>query len=576
MTTVEDLEKHILDKYDIVQLLGKGAYGVVFRAVDRSSKQEVAIKKVFDAFHNSTDAQRTYREVVFLNQLKGHDSIVKLLGVIEAKNPNDLYLVFEFMETDLHAVIRGDILEDIHKQYIVYQILKGLKYIHSADIIHRDLKPSNILLNSDCLVKIADFGLARSVASEEEDGQPILTEYIATRWYRAPEIVLGSQNYSKAVDMWSVGCILAEMIVGRAIFPGKSTLNQIEMILELLGRPTPEEVASLDSPLAANLLSGINVQKKKSFTSMFSKAGKEALDLLRKMLAFSPADRITVEEALNHSYLKPFHTPSEETSCPHKAKTPLNDNIKLSKGEYKRALSKMIESETRSTPKQEKRSRSRPQIIDNPQSNPQSTYTTKQSGMDNRKSVDIEERRKMINPKDAQQNHHGEKSIHKDQSRVKHQEKKQDDDYSQYQQKTTTKSPLMYTGGYSNTFKQTNIEERANSKFTESNNLRERSQNRQSDNLTDSRIRKPSASKGGNSQNDNHQLQKVPSNYFGYKNNEFSENEPHAKFFHKPKDNYSQYLGNNNNNENLFNQRSSYYTQASRSKSNSRSQTLKN
>ena len=338
MTSVEDLEKHILEKYDIVQLLGKGAYGVVFRGVDRATKQEVAIKKVFDAFHNSTDAQRTYREVVFLNQLKGHDSIVKLLDVIEAKNPNDLYLVFEFLETDLHAVIRGDILEEIHRQFVTYQILKGLKYIHSADIIHRDLKPSNILLNSDCVVKIADFGLARSVICDVDEAAQILTEYIATRWYRAPEIVLGSQKYTKAIDVWSVGCIMAEMIIGRALFPGKSTLNQVELIIELLGRPSPEDIQSLDSPLAQNLLAGINTQKKKSFTTMFAKAGKDALDLIRRMLCFNPSHRITVEEALTHPYLKSFHSPTEEVMCKSKAKTPLDDNVKLSKAEYKKAL----------------------------------------------------------------------------------------------------------------------------------------------------------------------------------------------------------------------------------------------
>jgi mitogen-activated protein kinase 15 len=191
---------------------------------------------VFDAFHNSTDAQRTYREVIFLNQLKGHDSIVKLLTVIEAKNPNDIYLVFEFMETDLHAVVRGNILEDIHKQFIIYQVLKGLKYIHSASIIHRDLKPANILLNSDCTLKIADFGLARLLTSSEDEAAQILTEYIATRWYRAPEIVLGSQKYTRAIDVWSVGCIMAEMIMGKPLFPGKSTINQIEMIIDLVGK----------------------------------------------------------------------------------------------------------------------------------------------------------------------------------------------------------------------------------------------------------------------------------------------------------------------------------------------------
>jgi len=185
----------------------------------------VALKKVFDAFHNATDSQRTYREVMFLQQLH-HPNIIHLMNIIKAENNKDLYMVFEFMETDLHNVIRANILQEIHKQYIVYQLLKSLKYVHSAELIHRDLKPSNILLNSECLIKLADFGLARSLLGKEEDSsQATLTEYVATRWYRAPEILLGSTKYSKAVDMWSVGCILAELVIGKPLFPGTSTLN---------------------------------------------------------------------------------------------------------------------------------------------------------------------------------------------------------------------------------------------------------------------------------------------------------------------------------------------------------------
>jgi len=205
-------------------------------------------------------------------------------------------MVFDFMETDLHAVIRAGILEEIHKKYIIYQILKAIKYIHSGDLIHRDLKPSNILLNSECLVKLADFGLARSVAINENDGcDPILTEYVATRWYRAPEILLGSTKYTKAVDMWSIGCIIGEMIVGKAIFPGTSTLNQIERLLELTGKPKTEDVEALESQLSWNILSSINVTKRKSFHQLFVGASEECLDLIKKLLVFNPKSRYTIE-----------------------------------------------------------------------------------------------------------------------------------------------------------------------------------------------------------------------------------------------------------------------------------------
>ena len=191
----DEVEQHVLEKYELIQKLGKGAYGIVWKAMDKKYKQIVALKKVFDAFHNATDSQRTYREVMFLQELNGHENIIRLRNIIRAENNKDLYLVFDFMETDLHHVIRANILEEIHKQYVIYQILKALKYIHSAELIHRDLKPSNVLINSECHVKVADFGLARSVAQIADDGKGVLTDYVATRWYRAPEILLGSKKY---------------------------------------------------------------------------------------------------------------------------------------------------------------------------------------------------------------------------------------------------------------------------------------------------------------------------------------------------------------------------------------------
>ena len=138
---------HVLKKYDIVQKLGKGAYGIVWKAIYRKSGQTIALKKIFDAFQNATDAQRTFREIMFLQEMTSHENIIRLLNVIKATNDKDMYLVFEYMETDLHAVIRANILQDIHEQFIMYQLVKALKYMHSAALLHRDVKPSNLLLN---------------------------------------------------------------------------------------------------------------------------------------------------------------------------------------------------------------------------------------------------------------------------------------------------------------------------------------------------------------------------------------------------------------------------------------------
>lgn len=255
----------------------------------------MALKKNFDAFQNATDAQRTFREIIFLQELSGHENIIRLQNVIRAENDRDIYLVFDFMDTDLHAVIRANILEDIHKQYIIYQVLKCLKFMHSANLLHRDLKPSNLLLNSECHVKVADFGLARSLDTKEPDQTPILTDYVATRWYRAPEILLGSNKYTKGVDMWSLGCILAELLLGKPVFPGTSTLNQLDRVMELIGRPSQDDIDAIDCPLAQTMLESLPPTKAKRLRDVFPTASDDALDLLKNLLQFNPHKRLTAE-----------------------------------------------------------------------------------------------------------------------------------------------------------------------------------------------------------------------------------------------------------------------------------------
>ena len=335
----EEIESHILKRYELLKKQGKGAYGVVYKAMDKKTKEIVALKKNFDAFQNVTDSKRTYREITLLQELNGHDNIIKLLNVIKAENEKDIYLIFEFMETDLHTVIRSNILEPIHKQFVMYQLLKALKFIHSAGIVHRDLKPSNVLINSDACIKVCDFGLARSVMSLTGK-DIIMTDYVATRWYRAPEVLLGSTKYNSQADMWSVGCIFGELLNGKPMFPGTSTLNQLNKILEVTGKPNKEDILSIQSELAQNMLENINNIKQKNLKNLFPKATAIELDLLGRLLQFNPNKRINVLEALEHPYVADFHEQYAESEipCEKPIKLDINDKTKYTVKEYKQKL----------------------------------------------------------------------------------------------------------------------------------------------------------------------------------------------------------------------------------------------
>uniref|UniRef100_A0A8C7IPU5 Mitogen-activated protein kinase n=1 Tax=Oncorhynchus kisutch TaxID=8019 RepID=A0A8C7IPU5_ONCKI len=255
-------------RYVNLSYIGEGAYGMVCSAHDGMTDSRVAIKKI-SPFEHQTYCQRTLREIKILLRFR-HENIIGINDILRARRiecMRDVYIVQDLMETDLYKLLKTQMLSNDHTCYFLYQILRGLKYIHSANVLHRDLKPSNLLINTTCDLKICDFGLAR-IADPEHDHTGFLTEYVATRWYRAPEIMLNSKGYSKSIDIWSVGCILAEMLSNRPIFPGKHYLDQLNHIL--------------------------------------------ALDLLGRMLTFNPIKRITVEEALAHPYLEQYYDPTDE------------------------------------------------------------------------------------------------------------------------------------------------------------------------------------------------------------------------------------------------------------------------
>ncbi|TRY60110.1 hypothetical protein DNTS_012010 [Danionella cerebrum] len=278
------------------------------QSVDEKTGFKVAVKKLSRPFQSIIHAKRTYRELRLLKHMK-HENVIGLLDVFTPATSleefNDVYLVTHLMGADLNNIVKCQKLTDDHVQFLIYQILRGLKYIHSADIIHRDLKPSNLAVNEDCELKILDFGLARHTDDE-------MTGYVATRWYRAPEIMLNWMHYNMTVDIWSVGCIMAELLTGRTLFPGTDHINQLQQIMRLTGTPPASLTSRMPSHEARTYISSLPQMPKRNFADVFIGANPQAVDLLEKMLVLDTDKRITAAEALAHPYFAQYHDPDDE------------------------------------------------------------------------------------------------------------------------------------------------------------------------------------------------------------------------------------------------------------------------
>jgi mitogen-activated protein kinase 1/3 len=293
--------------------IGRGAYGIVCAATNTETGEEVAIKKIGNAFDNIIDAKRTLREIKLLKHMD-HENVIAVKDIIkppQRENFNDVYIVYELMDTDLHQIIRSNQpLTDDHCRFFLYQLLRGLKYVHSANVLHRDLKPSNLLLNANCDLKLGDFGLARTKSETD-----FMTEYVVTRWYRAPELLLNCSEYTAAIDIWSVGCILGETMTREPLFPGKDYVHQLRLITELIGSPDDSSLGFLRSDNARRYVRQLPQYPRQNFAARFPNMSAGAVDLLEKMLVFDPSRRITVDEALCHPYLAPLHDINEEPVC---------------------------------------------------------------------------------------------------------------------------------------------------------------------------------------------------------------------------------------------------------------------
>ncbi|RLV63219.1 hypothetical protein DV515_00018494, partial [Chloebia gouldiae] len=226
------------------------------------------------------------------------------------------YVVLDLMESDLHQIIHSaQPLTLEHVRYFLYQLLRGLKYIHSANVLHRDLKPSNLLVNENCELKIGDFGMARGLGADPRQAKAFLTEYVATRWYRAPELLLSLHRYTRAIDMWSVGCIFAEMLGRRQLFPGRNYVHQLQLIMAVLGTPPPGVMAAIGAERVRAYVQSLPPRPPVPWESLFGEAEPAALALLGRMLRFDPRERVGVAEALRHPFLAKYHDPEDEPEC---------------------------------------------------------------------------------------------------------------------------------------------------------------------------------------------------------------------------------------------------------------------
>ncbi|KAK5835080.1 Mitogen-activated protein kinase 20 [Gossypium arboreum] len=305
-------------RFKIQEVIGKGSYGVVCSAIDTHTGEKVAIKKIHDIFEHISDAARILREIKLLRLLR-HPDIVEIKHIMlppSRRDFKDIYVVFELMESDLHQVIKAnDDLTREHYQFFLYQLLRALKYIHTANVYHRDLKPKNILANANCKLKICDFGLAR-VAFNDTPMTIFWTDYVATRWYRAPELC-GSffSKYTPAIDIWSIGCIFAEVLTGKPLFPGKNVVHQLDLMTDLLGTPSLDTISRVRNEKARRYLTSMRKKQPIPFEQKFPNADPLALRLLQRLLAFDPKDRPTAEEALADPYFKGLARVEREPSC---------------------------------------------------------------------------------------------------------------------------------------------------------------------------------------------------------------------------------------------------------------------
>eukprot|EP00505_MAST-04D_sp_SCG-Rhode-Island_P002908 Stramenopile-MAST_4_protein_2908 len=293
-TPAADVEK--MARYEKLEKVGEGTYGVVYKAKDKVTNETVALKKIRLEAEEEGVPSTAIREIALLRELS-HVNVVSLKNIVHDKTK--LYLVFEYLDQDLKHFMDANRKEGINmvdiKSY-VHQMLSGIAYVHSNRVLHRDLKPQNLLLNKNGELKLADFGLARAF------GVPVraYTHEVVTLWYRAPEILLGASHYSTPVDVWSIGCIFAEMVLRSPLFPGDSEIDQLFRIFRTKGTPTEQTWPGVTA--LPDMKNKFPMWRTQELSRIVPGLSGHGLDLFSRMVEFSPKARISAKEALRHPF----------------------------------------------------------------------------------------------------------------------------------------------------------------------------------------------------------------------------------------------------------------------------------
>ncbi|XP_031785487.1 cyclin-dependent kinase-like 1 isoform X3 [Nasonia vitripennis] len=292
-----------MERYERLGRLGEGSYGVVFQCRDRQTGRLVAVKKFQQTEDDPLIRKIALREIRLLKNLK-HPNLVNLLEVFRRKRK--LHLVFEYCEhTLLHEMEKYPHgCPELMTKQLTWQILQGVAYCHRLGCVHRDVKPENILLTADGVVKLCDFGFARMLSPGEN-----YTEYVATRWYRAPELLVGDTQYGTPVDVWAIGCVYAELIRGEALWPGKSDVDQLYLIRRTLGDLLPRHMAIFQQN---EFFAGISLPTPQTLTPLETVLPETSsstlqMDFLKKCLDKEPDQRWTCDQLLQHVYFENFH-----------------------------------------------------------------------------------------------------------------------------------------------------------------------------------------------------------------------------------------------------------------------------